>query len=55
MHQELHDRLVINQERPFTTIPEAMEQIDNELEKIDSSEVEDKDKKLKILKDIILI
>ena len=51
MHQELHDRLVINQERPFTTIPEAMEQIDNELEKIDSSEVEDKDKKLKILKD----
>ena len=23
VHRELHDRLVINQERPFTTIPEA--------------------------------
>ncbi len=29
MHNELHDRLVINQERPFTTIPEAMKEIDD--------------------------
>ena len=29
IHNELHDRLVINQERPFTTIPEAMNEIDD--------------------------
>ena len=29
IHNELHDRLVINQERPFTTIPEAMKEIDD--------------------------
>ena len=29
MHSELHDRLVVNQERPFTTIPEAMKEIDD--------------------------
>ena len=29
IHSELHDRLVINQERPFTTIPEAMKEIDD--------------------------
>ena len=29
MHNELHDRLVINQERPFTTIPEAMNEVDD--------------------------
>ena len=29
MHNELHDRLVVNQERPFTTIPEAMKEIDD--------------------------
>ena len=28
VHRELHDRLVINQERPFTTIPEAMNYVD---------------------------
>jgi len=47
----LHDRLVINQERPFTTIPEAMNQVDNELEKIESGNDEDKQKKLDILND----
>ena len=51
MHRELHDRLVINQERPFTTIPEAMHQIDDEFEKIESSETDDKEQKLKILND----
>ena len=25
----MHERLVINQERPFTTIPEAMKEIDD--------------------------
>ena len=29
VHKELHDRLVINQERPFTTIPEAMKEVDD--------------------------
>jgi len=29
IHNELHDRLVINQERPFTTIPEAMNEVDD--------------------------
>ena len=29
IHSELHDRLVVNQERPFTTIPEAMKEIDD--------------------------
>ncbi|MDC0226542.1 exonuclease domain-containing protein [Alphaproteobacteria bacterium] len=29
IHNELHDRLVVNQERPFTTIPEAMKEIDD--------------------------
>ena len=51
IHRELHDLLVINQERPFTTIPEAMNQIDNELAKIESSDDQEKDKKLKILND----
>ena len=51
IHRELHDRLVINQERPFTTIPEAMNQIDNELAKIESNDDQEKDKKLKILND----
>ena len=51
LHRELHDRLVINQERPFTTIPEAMNQVDNELEEIESGNDEDKQKKLDILND----
>ena len=51
VHRELHDRLVINQERPFTTIPEAMTQTDTELSNLEDSEDENKDKKLKILND----
>ena len=51
VHRELHDRLVINQERPFTTIPEAMMQTDTELSNLEDSEDENKDKKLKILND----
>ena len=51
IHRELHDRLVINQERPFTTIPEAMNYIDTEFSKLEENDDEDKDKKLLILKD----
>ena len=51
MHRELHDRLVINQERPFTTIPEAMMLIDMEFSKLEESEDEQKESKLKILND----
>ena len=45
VHRELHDRLVINQERPFTTIPEAMNYIDTEFTKLEENEDEDKAKK----------
>ena len=51
MHRELHDRLVINQERPFTTIPEAMTQTDTELVKMEESDDENKSQKMQILKD----
>ena len=51
IHKELHDRLVINQERPFTTIPEAMNQIDAEFSRLEDNDDEMKDKKLKILND----
>ena len=51
VHRELHDRLVINQERPFTTIPEAMNYVDTEFSKLEDSDDEEKDKKLIILKD----
>ena len=51
MHRELHDRLVINQERPFTTIPEAMMQIDVEFSKLEENEDDRKEDKLKILND----
>ena len=40
IHKEMHDRLVINQERPFTTIPEAMTQIDTEFSRLEESEEE---------------
>ncbi len=51
VHRELHDRLVINQERPFTTIPEAMNYIDTEFTRLEENEDEDKAKKITILKD----
>jgi hypothetical protein len=51
VHRELHDRLVINQERPFTTIPEAMMQIDVEFSKLEENEDDRKEDKLKILND----
>ena len=44
IHSELHDRLVINQERPFTTIPEAMKEIDDWKSKEDTT-----DKQIKML------
>ena len=44
IHNELHDRLVINQERPFTTIPEAMKEIDDWKSKEDTT-----DKQLEML------
>ena len=51
IHKELHDRLVINQERPFTTIPEAMTQIDTEFSKIEDGDDENKEEKISILRD----
>ena len=51
MHRELHDRLVINQHRPFTTIPEAMNYVDTELTKITDSNDDDKEEKIKIIKE----
>ena len=42
---------MINQERPFTTIPEAMNYVDTEFTKLEENEDEDKEKKLIILKD----
>ena len=51
VHRELHERLVINQERPFTTIPEAMSQTDTELVKMEESDDENKAQKMQILKD----
>ncbi len=47
VHRELHDRLVINQDRPFTTIPEAMNYVDTEFSKLEENNDEDKDKKSK--------
>ena len=38
IHNELHDRLVVNQERPFTTIPEAMKEIDDWKSKEDTTD-----------------
>ena len=38
VHSELHERLVINQERPFTTIPEAMKEIDDWKSKEDTTD-----------------
>jgi hypothetical protein len=51
VHRELHDRLVINQERPFTTIPEAMMQTDSELVNLEESDDGLKEEKLRILND----
>ena len=51
VHRELHDRLVINQERPFTTIPEAMSQIDTEFANLEDGDNENKEQKIMILKD----
>ena len=51
VHGELHDRLVINQHRPFTTIPEAMNYVDTELSKIEDTNDENKEEKIKIIKD----
>tara|TARA_Y100001970_G_C14247195_1_gene869127 strand:- start:185 stop:1714 length:1530 start_codon:yes stop_codon:yes gene_type:complete len=51
IHREMHDRLVINQERPFTTIPEAMTHIDTEFSKIEDGNEENKEDKITILKD----
>ena len=51
VHRELHDRLVINQHRPFTTIPESMNYVDTELAKIADSNDDDKEEKNQIIKD----
>ena len=51
VHRELHDRLVINQHRPFTTIPEAMNYVDTELSKLEDNNDDNKEEKIKIIKD----
>ena len=51
VHQELHDRLVINQHRPFTTIPESMNYVDTELSKLEDSEDENKKDKIRDMKE----
>jgi len=51
MHQELHDRLVLNEDRPFTTIPESMGYIDTERSKIEESSSDDSKTKMKMLED----
>ena len=51
VHRELHDRLVINQHRPFTTIPEAMNYVDTELSNIEDNKDENREIKIKMLKD----
>ena len=48
-HKQLSERLLLNQERPFTTIPEAMTLVDTELAKIEDDESENKENKIKIL------
>jgi len=51
VHRELHDRLVINQDRPFTTIPESMNYVDTELSKIEESDDDNSEAKIKMLND----
>ena len=51
IHRELHDRLVINQHRPFTTIPESMNYVDTELSRVEESDDENSDSKIKMLND----
>ena len=51
MHQELHDRLVINEDRPFTTIPESMAYVDTELAKIEERGEDNSEDRIKILND----
>ena len=48
MHKELSERLLLNQQRPYTTIPEAMSLVDTELSKIEESG-EKKEDDVKIL------
>ena len=48
MHRELGERLLLNQQRPYTTIPEAMSLVDTELSKIEDSG-EKKEDDIKIL------
>ena len=51
MHRELHDRLVINEDRPFTTIPESMTYVDTELAKIEERGEDNSEDRIKILND----
>ena len=51
IHKELHDRLVINQDRPFTTIPESMNYVDTELSRIEEGNVDNSESKIKMLND----
>ncbi len=49
MHKELSERLLLNQERPFTTIPEAMTLVDTELSKLEDDDREGKEENKRIL------
>ena len=48
-HKELSERLLLNQERPFTTIPEAMTLVDTERSRIEDENNDDKEKNMQIL------
>ena len=49
IHREISDRLLLNQERPYTTIPEAMGLVDTELAKIEDEGSQDLEEDTKIL------
>tara|TARA_Y100000590_G_scaffold104814_1_gene119233 strand:- start:2086 stop:3600 length:1515 start_codon:yes stop_codon:yes gene_type:complete len=51
VHIELRDRLIINQHRPFTTIPESMNYVDTELVKLEKSSDKNKEEKKQIIQD----
>ena len=49
MHKELSERLLLNQERPYTTIPEAMSLVDTELSMLEDDGGEGKEDNKRIL------
>ena len=51
VHSELRNRLILNQHRPFTTIPEAMNYVDTELLNIEKNNDKNKEEKTTIIKE----